>query len=51
MLIPLPVDMDIATINVIKDTYNITITPTLIIDGNIKFEGVQDLETIKKYII
>jgi len=51
MLIPLPVDMDIATINVIKDTYNITITPTLIIDSNIKLEGVQDLETIKKYII
>ena len=47
MLIPLPVDLDIATINVIKDTYNITTTPTILIDGNIKLEGVQNLETIK----
>lgn len=49
MLIPLPVDMDIASINVIKNTYNITKTPTLFIDERIKFDGVQSLDVLKTY--
>jgi hypothetical protein len=47
MLIPLPLDMDIATINIIKKTYNINKAPTILIDEKIKLEGVQSLEDLE----
>ncbi len=47
MLIPLPLDMDIATINIIKKTYNINKAPTILIDEKIKLEGVQTIEDLE----
>lgn len=47
MLIPLPLDMDIATINIIKKTYNINKAPTILIDEKIKLEGIQSLEDLE----
>lgn len=48
MLIPLPFDMDIATINIIKNTYNITTTPTILINEKIRLEGLQSLEDLRQ---
>lgn len=48
MLIPLPLDMDIATINIIKQTYNIQKAPSILIDEKIKLEGIQSLENLEQ---
>ena len=48
MLIPLPLDTDIATINIIKQTYSITEPPTILIDEKMKLEGVQSLESLEE---
>jgi len=50
MLIPLPIDMDIATINIIKDIYNIEKVPTIFINEKIKLENVNSLQEIEKNI-
>ncbi len=47
MLIPLPIDMDISTINIIKQTYSITESPTILIDEKTKLEGIQSLEELE----
>ncbi|MBU1204094.1 MAG: hypothetical protein KKG60_03450 [Nanoarchaeota archaeon] len=49
MLIPLSIDIDISIINIIKSSYNITKTPTLIIEDK-KFEGVISKEKILQEI-
>jgi len=49
MLIPLPTDMDISVIEIIKNSYNITKFPALIIN-NKKFEGVVSKEDIMKTV-
>lgn len=48
MLIPLPIDTDIATINIIKQTYKIENSPTILIDEKIKLEGIQTLEKLEQ---
>lgn len=50
MLIPLPIDMDITTIEIIKEQYGIKTTPTLLIDEEIKLEGMQKKEDIEGHI-
>lgn len=50
MLIPLPMDLDIATVNIIKETYNISITPSILIDEKIKLEGLQSLEELESVL-
>lgn len=50
MLIPLPIDLDISIINIMVDTYNITVTPTLLVNEEIKLEGVHKKEEIEKLI-
>lgn len=50
MLIPLPIDLDISMINIIKETYDITRTPTLLINEKTKLEGLQNLEELSKLI-
>ncbi len=50
MLIPLPIDLDISVIEVMKDTYDIKTSPTIIIDEEIKLEGRQSAEEIEKYL-
>ena len=51
MLIPLPMDLDISMINIMKDAYNITVAPTILLDEEIKLEGVTKQEDIEKYFI
>ena len=50
MLIPLPIDLNIATINILKETYSINDVPTLLINEKIKLDGVQSIEEIEKVI-
>ncbi len=48
MLIPLPIDLNIATINILKEAYNIDYVPTILINEKIKLDGVQSIEEIEK---
>jgi hypothetical protein len=50
MLIPLPLDMDISIVNVMKGTYDITTTPTILINEEMKLEGLQSLEKLDKLV-
>ncbi len=50
MLIPLPIDLDISMINIMRETYDIKKTPTLLINEKIKLEGLQDIEDVAKLI-
>ncbi len=50
MLIPLPIDLNIATINILKEAYNIDDVPTLLINERTKLDGVQSIEEIEKVI-
>ncbi|MBI2671945.1 hypothetical protein HYX16_03350 [Candidatus Woesearchaeota archaeon] len=48
MLIPLPIDINIATINILKKNYNVTNVPTLLINEKIKLAGVYSIKEIEK---
>lgn len=50
MLIPLPIDMDISMINIMKGTYDISKTPTILINENRKLEGLQGFEELEELI-
>lgn len=50
MLIPLPIDLDISVINVIKNSYNIDSIPTILINEKIKLDGVKSKEEIENAI-
>ncbi|MBN2250450.1 MAG: hypothetical protein JW724_00055 [Candidatus Altiarchaeota archaeon] len=50
MLIPLPTDLNITTIEIIKKQYDITTTPALLIDERIKLEGLQSREALSQTI-
>jgi hypothetical protein len=50
MLIPIPLDLDIATVNVIKTTYNISIVPTILIGEKNKLEDTHTIEEIEQAI-
>lgn len=50
MLIPLPIDLDIITIDIIKKQYGIEKTPTILINESIKLEGMQTKNELEKYI-
>lgn len=50
MLIPLPIDMDISMINIMKGTYEISKTPTILINEKIKLEGLQSFDEIESII-
>lgn len=50
LAIPLPIDMDITTINIIKSQYNITVVPSLLINEKIILPGLQSEEDIEKYV-
>ncbi len=47
MLIPIPLDLNIATVNVIKTVHNITVAPTVLINEKIKLEGLHSFEEIE----
>lgn len=50
MLIPLPIDLDITTIGILKEQYGVERTPAILIDEKIKLEGLQTREELEKYI-
>jgi len=50
ILIPLPVDLNITTIDIIKKQYGIRTTPTILIDERIKLEGLQKKEILEEKI-
>lgn len=50
MLIPLPIDLNITTINIIKQQYDIKTTPTILINEELKLEGPQTRKELEKYI-
>jgi len=50
ILIPLPFDLDVSTIEFIKSNYKINSTPSILINEQIVLEGVQNKEEILKYI-
>ncbi|OYT42542.1 MAG: hypothetical protein B6U86_00020 [Candidatus Altiarchaeales archaeon ex4484_43] len=50
MLIPLATDLNITTIEIIKQQYDITTTPTILIDEKIKLEGLQKRKDLERYI-
>lgn len=50
MLIPFPMDLDLAVINMVKEAHNITSSPIILINEKIKIEGVKTIEEIEKAI-
>ena len=50
MLIPLPMDLNISTIKIMQDTYRITLSPTILINEEIKLEGLQDLAILESHV-
>ena len=50
MLIPLPIDLNIATINILKEAYDINDVPTLLINEKVKLDGVKSIEEIEDVI-
>lgn len=50
ILVPLPFDMDISTIEFIKSIYNISSVPSLLINEKDVLTGIQDGEEILKYV-
>jgi hypothetical protein len=50
MLIPLPFNLDIITIDLVKKNYNITRTPSILINEKIVLQGLQSEKDLAKYI-
>lgn len=50
MLIPLPLDLDIMTINLIKSQYNIKTAPSILINEKILLEGLKSQDEIEEFI-
>lgn len=50
MLIPLPADLNITTINLITENYNITTMPAVLINENVTLQGLQPAESLERYI-
>ena len=50
ILIPLPLDLNVSTIEFLKSTYKINSTPSLLINEKTVLTGIQDGEEILKYI-
>jgi hypothetical protein len=50
MLIPLSGDNDIPSINLIRDSYNITQLPSILINGKTVLTDIKSIEEIEKYL-
>ena len=50
MLIPLPLDLNITTIDVLKENYKIRQTPAILINENVLLEGLQDERDLLKHL-
>jgi hypothetical protein len=51
MLIPLPIDLNITTVDIVERQYEIESTPTILIDEEIKLEGLQRREDLERYVL
>lgn len=50
MLVPIPLNLDISSAEMIKNVYNITIAPTILINEKIKLEDLHSFEEIEQNI-
>lgn len=50
MLIPIAADNNITAVNILKESYNITILPTILIDEKVKITKLESIEEIEKYL-
>jgi len=50
MLIPVPLDLNITTVNVAKTVHNVTVAPTILVNEKIKLEDLHSLEEIEEAI-
>lgn len=50
MLIPIPIDIGIASIDTVKYHYNIEKVPTVLINEEVLLQGVQRLGTLESYV-
>jgi hypothetical protein len=50
ILVPLPFDLNVSTIEFLKSVYKINSTPSLLINEKTVLTGIQDRESILKYI-
>jgi len=50
MLIPLPTDLNITTIDILKTQYNITVTPALLINEKEKVDGLVGIDGLRERI-
>lgn len=50
ILIPLPLDLNISTIDFIKSSYKINSAPSILINEKTVLEGIQDREELLKYV-
>ena len=50
LLIPLPADLDMASVDLLKDTYGIEIAPSILIDESVVLHGLQGLEELEEFI-
>ena len=51
MLIPLPVDLNITTIDILLDQYNISSTPSILIGEEVVLEGLQKKSDVERYVM
>ncbi len=49
LLIPIAGDMELSSVSLLLDSYNITELPVVLIDENIKITGIISVENIEKY--
>lgn len=50
MLIPMPSDLNIIAIDLIKKNYNITTMPAIIINETVSLQGLQTSDELEKYV-
>lgn len=50
MLSPIPIDLNLTSIDMIAETYHITKTPALVINNDIAIEGFHNLTELEKYV-
>ena len=50
LLIPIAGDIDFGSIKMLRENYNITILPAVLIDEKFKIESIDELKDIEKYV-
>ncbi len=50
ILIPIAVDTNIDSLNILREDYNLTITPVILVNENFKVESLDKLDEIESYL-